>query len=78
MRRSRSNKRIRVSPAEEPGHALGLSEAEAGEMEFRPQLACALERIIQDGTFTHAEIAKRAPTSRARVTGIRRGFRPTS
>ncbi len=70
MRRARSNNRIRVSSAEDLGRALGLSAAEAGEMEFRSELTCALARIIQNGRLTHAEIAKRAGTSRTRVTAI--------
>ena len=70
MKRSSSDKPIRVNTAEELGHALGLSKAEAGDMEFRSELTCALAKIIQSGKLTHAEIAKRAGTSRTRVTAI--------
>ena len=70
MRRPNSNKPVRVSSAEDLGRALGLSRAETGEVEFRSELTCALVKIIQNGTLTHAEIAKRAGTSRTRVTAI--------
>jgi len=70
MRKSNSNKPVRVTSAEDLGRALGLSRAEAGEMEFRSELTCALAKIIQNGKLTHAEIARRAGTSRTRVTAI--------
>jgi predicted XRE-type DNA-binding protein len=52
---------------------LGLSEAETGEMEFRSELTLALAKIIRNGNLTHAEIAKKAGTSRTRVTAIANG-----
>jgi predicted XRE-type DNA-binding protein len=70
MRKLNSNKTVRVNSAEDLGQALGLSKAEAGEMEFRSELTCALVKIIQNGKLTHAEIARRAGTSRTRVTAI--------
>ncbi len=70
MRGKSSNKPIRVNSAADLGRALGLSRAETGEMEFRSELTCVLAKIIQDGNLTHAEIAKRARTSRTRVTAI--------
>jgi len=59
-----------VNSAEDLGKAMGLSKAETGEMEFRSELTSALVKIIQNGKLTHAEIAKRAGTSRTRVTAI--------
>ena len=70
MKKSNSEKSIRVETAEELGRALGLSRAETGEMEFRSDLTCALAKIIRNGKMTHAEIAKKAGTSRTRVTAI--------
>ncbi len=70
MRRPNSKKPVRASSADDLGRALGLSRAEPGEVEFRSELTCALVKIIQNGTLTHAEIAKRAGTSRTRVTAI--------
>jgi predicted XRE-type DNA-binding protein len=73
MKKSNPNKSIRVETAEELGEALGLSKAETGEMEFRSDLTCALAKIIRNGKMTHAEIAKKAGTSRTRVTAIANG-----
>ncbi len=70
MRKSNPQKPVRVNSAEDPGQALGLSRADTGEMEFRSELTCALAKIIQNGQLTHAEIARRARTSRTRVTAI--------
>jgi len=73
MKKSNQNKSIRVESAEELGNALGLTAAETGEMEFRSDLTCALAKIIRNGKMTHAEIAKKAGTSRTRVTAIANG-----
>jgi len=70
MRRVSTDKPVRVNSAQDLGRALGLSKAETGEMEFRSELTCALAKIIQNGGLTHTEIAKRAGTSRTRVTAI--------
>jgi predicted XRE-type DNA-binding protein len=73
MKPTNPEKVIRAKTSEDLGKALGLSAAETGEMEFRSELTCALAKIIQNGKFTHAEIAKRAGTSRTRVTAIANG-----
>jgi predicted XRE-type DNA-binding protein len=73
MRISKPEKPIRAKTAKDLGRALGLSEAETGEMEFRSELTCTLAKIIQKGKLTHAEIAKKAGTSRTRVTAIANG-----
>jgi predicted XRE-type DNA-binding protein len=73
MKQANSEKTIRTKTAEDLGRALGLSAAETGEMEFRSDLTCVLAKIIQNGKSTHAEIAKRAGTSRTRVTAIANG-----
>jgi predicted XRE-type DNA-binding protein len=73
MKQTNPEKVIRVKTAEDLGSALGLSAAETGEMEFRSELTCALGKIIQNGKFTNAEIARRAGTSRTRVTAIANG-----
>ncbi len=70
MARSKSNTAVHCRTAEELGEALGLSPAETAEMEFRSELTVALAKIIQAGELTHAEIARRAGTSRTRVTAI--------
>ena len=73
MKKANPEKPVRTKTAEDLGRALGLSAAETGEMEFRSDLTCTLAKIIQNGRFTHAEIAKRAGTSRTRVTAIANG-----
>ncbi len=73
MATSKIRKRLTVRTAEDLGRALGLSAADTAEMEFRSELTVALARIIQAGQLTHAEIAKRAGTSRTRVTAIANG-----
>ena len=62
-----------VRTVEGLGPALRLSVADTAEIEFRSELTVALAKIIQAGRLTHAEIAKRAGTSRARVTAIANG-----
>ena len=73
MAKSRVSKIVTVHSADELGEALGLSVADTAEMEFRSELTVALSKIIQSGRLTHAEIAKRAGTSRTRVTAIANG-----
>jgi len=73
MRTTKSKKMVKVQTADELGQALGLSASETAEMEFRSDLTAALAKIIQAGRLTHAEIAKRAGTSRTRVTAIANG-----
>lgn len=73
MTTSKRNRRVTVRTAEDLGRALGLSVADTAEMEFRSELTVALTNIIQAGKLTHAEIAKRAGTSRTRVTAIANG-----
>ena len=67
------NKTITIKTADELGDALGLSLADSIEMEFRSELTVALVRIIQKGQLTHAQIAKKAGTSRTRITAIANG-----
>ena len=73
MAKSKTSKAIVVHTADELGKALGMSKADTAEMEFRSELTVALFKIIQSGKLTHAEIAKRAGTSRTRVTAIANG-----
>ena len=73
MAKSKTTKVVTVHTAEELGKALGMSAADTAETEFRSELTVALSKIIQSGRLTHAEIAKRAGTSRTRVTAIANG-----
>ena len=73
MATSKARKLVTVRTAEDLGRALGLSTADTAEMEFRSDLTVSLAKIIQSGRLTHADIAKRAGTSRTRVTAIANG-----
>ena len=50
--------------------ALGLAAADAKEWQVQYALLKRLKGIVQREKITHAEIAKRAGTSRTRVTEI--------
>ena len=54
----------------ELANALGLSPEDAIEMELRMQLNDKIIEIISRKGLTHAEVAKKAKTSRTRVTAI--------
>ena len=73
MATSKARKLVKVRTADELGRVLGLSVSDTAEMEFRSELIVALAKIIQTGRLTHADIAKRAGTSRTRVTAIANG-----
>src|SRR3990172_185600 len=73
MAKFKKRKIVTVHTAQELGVAFGLSAVDTAEMEFRSELRVALSKIIQSGRLTHAEIAKRAGTSRTRVTAIANG-----
>jgi predicted XRE-type DNA-binding protein len=53
--------------------ALGLSAAEAREWQVQHALLQRLKEIVRKESLTHAEIARRAGTSRTRVTAILNG-----
>ena len=55
---------------EELARALGLSSAAAKEWQVQHILLGRLKEITRRQKITHAEIAKRAGTSRTRVTAI--------
>ena len=55
---------------EELAGALGLSGAAAKEWQVQEALLARLKEIAKRQGVTHAEIAKRAGTSRTRVTAV--------
>ena len=59
-----------ASTPEELAAALGLSAAEAEEWQVQHVLLKRLKEIVRRQKITHAEIARRAGTSRTRVTAI--------
>ena len=50
--------------------ALGLSPADAAEMEIRRELNEKIIQAVKASGLTHAEVAKSAQTSRTRLTAI--------
>src|SRR5450755_3929389 len=63
-------KTIVATTPEELAGALGLSAAAAKEWTVQHALLKRLKEIARKQGITHAEIAKRAGTSRTRVTAI--------
>lgn len=63
-------KPIVATTPDELASALGLSSAAAKEWQVQHVLVERLKEIARRRRMTHAEIAKRAGTSRSRVTGI--------
>jgi predicted XRE-type DNA-binding protein len=66
-------KAIIVRTPEELACALGLPPGEAKEWQVQHALLKRLKEIVAGQNITHAEIAKRAGTSRTRVTAILNG-----
>jgi predicted XRE-type DNA-binding protein len=58
---------------EELAAAMGLPAAEAREWQLQHALVKRLQEIVLKKGMTHAEVAKRAGTSRTRVTAILNG-----
>jgi predicted XRE-type DNA-binding protein len=52
---------------------LGLSAAEAQEWRFQHELLSRLKAVMKREAITHADLARRAATSRTRVTAILNG-----
>jgi predicted XRE-type DNA-binding protein len=63
-------KPIVVRTPDEPASALGLGAGAAKEWQVQHLLLKRLKEITRKHKITHAEIAKRAGTSRTRVTAI--------
>lgn len=56
--------------AYELAELLGLSPADAVEMEVRSELNDKIIEIVKKHNLTHAQVAKLAGTSRTRITAI--------
>ena len=51
-------------------HALGLSKADAAEMQLRRQINDTIIAAVKASRLTHTQVAKAARTSRTRLTAI--------
>jgi predicted XRE-type DNA-binding protein len=63
-------KPVVVRNAAEMAKALGLSPADAVEMEIRQRINAKIIVAVKRSGMTHAEVAKAAGTSRTRLTAI--------
>ena len=55
---------------EELANVLGLSQADAAEIELRSDLNTSIINIIKKRELTHAQVGHLAGTSRTRITAI--------
>lgn len=63
-------KKIKTRNASELADALGLTPADAVEMEIRSDLNAKIIEVVKKKGLTHAQVAKLANTSRTRITAI--------
>jgi predicted XRE-type DNA-binding protein len=56
--------------AGELARVLGMSPADAVEIEVRSKINSMLVKVVEQQGLTHAEVAKMSGTSRTRVTAI--------
>ena len=66
----KKSKSIKAKNAAELAEALGLSRADAVEMEIRSTLNDKIIEIAHKTNLTHVQIARLAQTSRTRITAI--------
>jgi predicted XRE-type DNA-binding protein len=66
----KKSKAVIAKNSREVSKALGLSTADAIEIEVRSELNDSIIRIVEKLGLTHAEVAKLAKTSRSRITAI--------
>ena len=63
-------KTIKTKNASELADVLGLTPADAVEMEIRSDLNAKIIKVVKKKGLTHAQVAKLANTSRTRVTAL--------
>src|SRR4051794_37764308 len=66
----KKTKTVVAKNAADLAEALGLTPADAVEIEFRSDLNDKLIEIVKKLKLTHAQVAKLAGTSRSRVTAL--------
>ena len=67
---ARKTKRIITRSAAGLAKAFGLTPADGAEIELRSSLNSKIADEVRRNGYTHAEVARRAGTSRTRVTAI--------
>ncbi len=63
-------KPVVVRDAVELAKALGMSSADGYRWELRSQLVSKIIEVVEKQGLTHATVAKKAKTSRTRITAI--------
>lgn len=66
----KKNKLLVANTPEELVDIIGLPRSTVIEWEIEDQLVGHIKSIIKESKLTHAAVAKKAKTSRSRVTGI--------
>jgi predicted XRE-type DNA-binding protein len=66
-------KTVTATTPEALARTLGLQAAESHEWQVQHALLKRLRQIVHDESITHAEVARRAGSSRTRVTSILNG-----
>lgn len=66
-------KSVKASTPEELAEVLGLSFTDAQEWRVQADLLKRLQQIVKENALTHAHVARRAGSSRTRVTAILNG-----
>ena len=69
---NRTKKSIARSP-EELAKAIGLTAADSKEWQVQYALLKRLQQVVREEGWTHGEVARRAGSSRTRVTAILNG-----
>jgi predicted XRE-type DNA-binding protein len=70
MKKVKKRKSYVAHNAEELAQVLGLSPADAVEIEVRSKVNNMIIKVVDQQGLTHAEVAKLSGTSRSRVTAI--------
>lgn len=70
MKKIRKKQSYMAQNADELAEVLGLSPADAAQMEIRSKINNMIIRVVEQQGLTHFEVAKRSGTSRTRVTAI--------
>ena len=70
MRKTKKSKVAVARDAAELAEILGLSPADAVEIEVRSKINSMIIKVVEKQGLTHAEIAKLSGTSRSRITAI--------
>ncbi len=70
MRKTKKKKSYVARNATELAEVLGLSPADAVEIEVRSKINNMIIKVVEQQKLTHAEVAKLAGTSRTRITAV--------